>query len=192
MIDILAGEHLSHVGASRGVAYHCSAAADKSYRLVASHLQSLHERKSHEMTCREAVCGAVKTDIKRGLAVVDHLFDFRLVRHLRDKSARDEFFVNSHSYFSFHFVHKIKKPPHGEPCRGRITAVPPLFTPFGVSGALRSAYNALAARRCISPPCRVPSQRPETLFAGIIQLLLPVTAFKICSHYKPYFKSCQQ
>ena len=102
VIDILAGEHLSHVGASRGVAYHCSAAADKSYRLVASHLQSLHERKSHEMTCREAVCGAVKTNIECSFAAVYHLSDFRLVRHLRDKSARDEFFVNSHSYFSFH------------------------------------------------------------------------------------------
>ena len=140
VIDILAGEHLSHVGTSRGVTYHCGTAADKSYRLVARHLKSLHERKSHEMTCREAVCGAVKADIKRGLAVVDHLFDFRFVRHLRDKSARDELFINSHSYFSFHFVHKIKKPPHGEPCRGRIAAVPPLFTPCGASGALRSAY----------------------------------------------------
>ena len=109
VIDILAGEHLSHVGASRGVAYHCSAAADKSYRLVASHLQSLHERKSHEMTCREAVCGAVKTNIECSFAAVYHLSDFRLVRHLRDKSARNEFFINSHSYFSFHFVHKIKK-----------------------------------------------------------------------------------
>ena len=154
------------------------------------------------MACGKAVCGAVKADIKRGLAVVDHFFDFRFVRHLRDKSARDELFINSHSYFSFHFVHKIKKPPHGEPCRGRITAVPPLFTPCGASGALRSAYNARlrlgllsfsrAAQGCISPPCRVPLQRPETLFAGIKRLLLPVTAFKICSHYKPSFETCQQ
>ena len=72
------------------------------------------------MTCREAVCGAVKTDIKRGLAVVDHLFDFRFVRHLRDKSARDELFINSHSYFSFHFVHKIKKPPHENRAEGEL------------------------------------------------------------------------
>ena len=109
MIDILAGEHLSHVGASRGVTYHRSAASYKGYRLVARHLQSFHERKSHEMSCREAVRGAVKADIECSFAAVYHLSDFRLVCHLRDKSARNEFFINSHSYFSFHFVHKIKK-----------------------------------------------------------------------------------
>ena len=96
MIDIRAGQHLTHVGASGGVADHGGAAADKSDGLVARLLQTLHQRQRHEMAGGQAVRRAVKTDVENGLAGVHHRADLFLVGHLGDEAAGDKFFINSH------------------------------------------------------------------------------------------------
>ena len=100
VVDILLGEHLPHIGTARGVADHGGAAADEGDRLVARHLQTLHQGQRHEMTCRQRVRRAVKADVERGLAVVDHLADLFLIGDLCDEAAGHQFFVNSH-FFSF-------------------------------------------------------------------------------------------
>ena len=44
VVNVFFCKHLSHIGTSRGVAYHCRTAADKSYRGISRHLQTLHKR----------------------------------------------------------------------------------------------------------------------------------------------------
>ena len=50
MLNGFLGHHLTHIAASRGVAYHARSAADKGDGLVARHLQALHKAQSHEVT----------------------------------------------------------------------------------------------------------------------------------------------
>ena len=73
--DILFGQHLAHIGAAGGIADHGSASADQGDRLVACHLQALHQGQGHKMACGQAVGRAVKADIKSRLAVVDQIND---------------------------------------------------------------------------------------------------------------------
>ncbi len=96
VLNILTREHFSHVCSARGITYHSSAAAYESNGLVACHLQTLHKRKSHEMSRGEAVCGAVKADVEGGLPVVDHRAYLFFVSDLSKKSSCLEFFVNLH------------------------------------------------------------------------------------------------
>ncbi len=96
VVDILLCEHLSHIGSAGGISdKRCSAAYERN-RLVARELQTLHKRECHEMACGQAVCRAVKADIKRCLAVVDKLLDFRFIGYLGDKPSRDELLINFH------------------------------------------------------------------------------------------------
>ena len=94
------GHHLSEVGSSGRVAYHCGSSAHKGYRLVACHLESLHQAKSHEVSHMERIRRRVESDIKRRLAVVNKLSDFFLVCHLSDKTSGDKFLINLHLSFS--------------------------------------------------------------------------------------------
>ena len=48
------------------------------------------------MTGSQRICRAVEADIELGLARVDHFADLRLVRDLRDQSARLQLFINTH------------------------------------------------------------------------------------------------
>ena len=73
--DILFGQHLAHVGTAGGVADHGSAAADQGNRLVACHLQALHQGQGHKVACGQAVGSAVKANVKGCLAIVDQVDD---------------------------------------------------------------------------------------------------------------------
>ena len=101
MVDIRLGEHLTHIGTSRGIADHRGTAADERNRLVARHLQALHKRERHEVTGRQAVRRAVKADIKASLSVVDQVADLLFIGDLRDQATPDKLFVNLHRCFSF-------------------------------------------------------------------------------------------
>ena len=101
VVDVLLGEHLPHIRTAGGVADHGGAASDQGDGLVTSHLQTLHQGQSHEMSSRQRVRRAVKADVERGLAVVDHLADLILVGDLRDQTAGHQFLINSHV---FHFL----------------------------------------------------------------------------------------
>jgi hypothetical protein len=50
------------------------------------------------MSSRQGVRRAVKTNVERGLAVVDHLADLILVGDLSDQAAGHQFFINSHVF----------------------------------------------------------------------------------------------
>ena len=78
-----------------GVADHGGAAADQSDRLIARHLQTLHQGQRHEVTGSQAVGRAVKADVEGGFAVVDEVDDL-LIGDLGDQTASLEFFVESH------------------------------------------------------------------------------------------------
>ena len=93
VVDVLPGEHFPHIGASGGVADHGGAAADEGDGLVARLLQALHEGQGHEVARRQAVGGAVKADVKGGLARIDHFPDLVLVGDLGDKAPGRQFFV---------------------------------------------------------------------------------------------------
>ena len=101
MVDIFLCQHLTHIASARGVAYHCGTAADKCYRLVACHLQTLHESQRHEMPCRQRIGSTVKADVKRGFSVVYHLSDVFFVRHLSNEPSCDKFFVNLHFFLLY-------------------------------------------------------------------------------------------
>ena len=96
VVDILAGEHLSHIAASAWVADHGRAAADKGDGLIARLLKSLHQGERHKMSGGEAVRSAVEAYIKGRLSGVDHRPDLLLVRDLSDKSSFHKFFINAH------------------------------------------------------------------------------------------------
>ena len=96
VVNVLLGEHLAHIRAARGVADHGRAAADERDRLVARHLESLHQRQCHKVAGRQAVGRAVKANVELGLARVDHFADLFLVRDLRKQPARLQLFVNTH------------------------------------------------------------------------------------------------
>ena len=107
VVDIRLGEHLTHIGAARGIADHRGTPADERDRLVAGHLQAFHERERHEVTGRQAVRRAVKADIKASLSVVDQVVDLLLIGDLRDKAAPDKLFVNLHQSVSFLFFFRV-------------------------------------------------------------------------------------
>ena len=106
MLDGLLGQHLAHVGTAGGVSDQRGAVADEGDGLVARHLQALHQTQSHKVADMQRVRRAVKADVERGLAVVDHLADLFLIRDLGDQAAGCQFFINSHfsSFLSIVFV----------------------------------------------------------------------------------------
>ena len=96
MLNGLRRHHASHIAASGGVADVARAAADEDDGAVARHLQALHQAQRHEVTDMQRVCRAVKANVERRLAVVDHVADVLFIRHLRNQTARLQFFVNTH------------------------------------------------------------------------------------------------
>ena len=96
VLDCFLCHHLAHIGSARGVAYHCSTAADKCNRLVACHLESFHKAKSHKVANVQAVCSRVKADIKYSFSTVYKLSDFLLVCYLCNKSSCNKLFIYSH------------------------------------------------------------------------------------------------
>ena len=104
VLDGLLSEHLTHIGAPGGVADQGRAVADEGDGLVARHLQTLHQAQSHKVTHVQGVRRAVKADVKRGLAVVDHLADLFLVGDLCDQTAGHQFLVNTHSFCFLSYI----------------------------------------------------------------------------------------
>ena len=100
VLDGFLGEHLAHIRAAGRIADEGRAIADEGNGLVARHLQTLHEAQGHEVADVQRICRAVKADVKRGFAVVDHVFDLVLVRHLRDQAAGDQFIIQCHRFLS--------------------------------------------------------------------------------------------
>ena len=101
MLNGLRRHHASHIAASGGVADVAGAAAHQHDGAVARHLQPLHQAQGHEMADMQGVCRAVKADIERGLAVVDHFADRFFIRHLRDEAAGDKLVIKFHNYLLF-------------------------------------------------------------------------------------------
>ena len=153
MVDVRAGQHLAHVAASGRVADHGGAAADQGDGLVAGHLQSLHQRQRHKMARCQAVGCAVKADIKRGLAGVDHVADLFLVGHLGDETPGYQFFIDSHLSFVPFLVlfggQRAKQTPpaawtEGDQSRGTTSYSPPPHgtRPHGVPTHPRAVTGA--------------------------------------------------
>ena len=201
VVNILLGEHLAHIRAARGVADHGRAAADERDRLVARHLETLHQRQRHKVAGRQAVGRAVKADVELGLARVDHFADLFLIRDLRKQAARLQLFVNTHllipPVFLFYFISDILRRfriaknalcPFGQ--RANKFAVPPLVRRFLAKTASRSAdtlprdngrsrgaptgriFVRAPAPRCISARFLSFLHRPKALCAGNRCLLL--------------------
>ena len=192
MLDVLNRQHLAHVGAAGGVADHRRAAADQRNRLVARHLQALHQRQRHKVAGRQAVGRAVKADVKRRFAAVDQVADRLLVGDLCDQAACLKLFVDSHFCSSFLFFGGMKKAPCNF-AEGGITAVPPQFAPDSHPKAstgtnipqrcnvrtrspLRRKPFKATAPKCISARHRACLHRPQTLFAGRQCVLLFIHA----------------
>ena len=96
VLNLLGGHHGAHIGSARRVAYIPSAAADKGYRAVARHLQPLHKAKRHKVTHMQAVRRRIKAYVEGRPAVIYKLAYLRLIRYLRNKSARYKFIINFH------------------------------------------------------------------------------------------------
>ena len=109
VVDVLRGEHLAHIGATRGITDHSGTAANEGNGTVPCHLQALHQRQGHKVTGRQAIGCAVKANIEGRLALIDHFFDFFFIGNLRNKSAGNQLFINLHSLSPFFFFpNKIK------------------------------------------------------------------------------------
>ena len=101
VLDLFLCEHLAHIGTSRRVADHACAAAEKRDRLVACHLQTLHQAERHEVAYVKAVGRGVKADIKYRLACVDQFSYFFFVCYLSNQTSCNEFLIYSHQSIPF-------------------------------------------------------------------------------------------
>ena len=99
MVDLLAGQHFSHIGSSGRVTDHGGAAADQGDRFVSCHLHPFHQGQCHEVTCGQTVCGAVESDIERCFSIVYQVSDFIFVGYLCQKASGDQFVINLHFVF---------------------------------------------------------------------------------------------
>lgn len=99
VVDLLAGQHFSHIGSSGRVTDHGGAAADQGDRFVSCHLHPFHQGQCHEVTCGQTVCGAVESDIERCFSIVYQVSDFIFVGYLCQKASGDQFVINLHFVF---------------------------------------------------------------------------------------------
>ena len=99
VVDLLAGQHFSHIGSSGRVTDHGGAAADQGDRFVSCHLHPFHQGQCHEVTCSQTVCGAVESDIERCFSIVYQVSDFIFVGYLCQKASGDQFVINLHFVF---------------------------------------------------------------------------------------------
>ena len=150
MGDIVLGQHLAHIGAAGGVADHGSAAANQGNRLVACHLQALHQGQGHKVACGQAVGSAVKADIKSSLAVVDQVNDL-LIGDLGYQTAGFQFFVQRHGKnLLFLGQRKQKRPlPKMNLAEGEITSRYHLCLPFPHGSGLTSAHPRVERHSCV-------------------------------------------
>ena len=89
-------EHFAHIRTAGRIADHGGATANQGDGTVTSHLQTLHQGQSHKMARGQTVRGAVKANVEGCFTIVDDFFDFFLVGHLRDQTARFQFIVDRH------------------------------------------------------------------------------------------------
>ena len=141
MGNIVLGQHLAHIGAAGGVTDHGSAAANQGDGLVACQLQALHQGQCHKVAGGQAICSAVKADVKGSLAVVDQVDDL-LIGDLGHQSAGFQFFVQRHGKTScFMGQRKQKHPlPKVNLAEGEITSRYHLCLPFPHRSGLTSAH----------------------------------------------------
>ena len=97
VVNVLLGEHFTHIRAAGGVADHGGPPADEGNGPVARLLEALHQGQGHEMARRQAVLRAVEADIKGGLAVVNEVADLVLAGHLGNEAAGGQFFIECHN-----------------------------------------------------------------------------------------------
>ena len=98
MLYGLLSHHGTHITPAGRVAYHTGTAAHKCYRLIACHLETLHQAECHKMSHVKAVCSRVKAYIEHSLSFVYHLADFFLVSYLGYQPSCLKFLVNRHSF----------------------------------------------------------------------------------------------
>ena len=95
----LLGHHLAHVSTSRRISYHAGAAAHQGYGLVARHLQPLHQAERHKVAYVQAVRRRIESDVKGGLARIDHVPDLFFVSDLGKEASLYKFLIYSHYLF---------------------------------------------------------------------------------------------
>ena len=96
MVDLFDCHHGTQVSPAGGISDHACAAADQSDRLVARHLQALHQQKGHEMAYMQGIRRRVKADIEFGPAVVDQIPDLVFARDLCQQAPCLQFFIDFH------------------------------------------------------------------------------------------------
>ena len=96
VLDRLLCEHLAKIRSAGRITDHACAAAEKGDRLVAGHLQPLHEAERHKVSYMKAVRCGIETDIESSLSGINEFPDLLFICHLRDQAARLQFFINLH------------------------------------------------------------------------------------------------
>ncbi len=96
MVDHLHGHHFTQVLSAGRVADHAGAAADQGDGLVACHLQTLHQKQSHEMPNVKRIRCGIESDIEGSFAVIDELSDFLFTGDLCKQTSCLQFFIDLH------------------------------------------------------------------------------------------------
>ena len=170
MINILLGEHLTHISTARWISNHGGAAAYQGNRTVARLLKPLHQRQRHKMSGSQAIRRTVKSNIKRGLTAIDHLSNLVLISNLGNQPPGHQFLINLHidrslSFFiplgpvaRIHFLGQRKNPLLRLGAEDVKDVLPPLFAvpsrkrpqkvPKGLS-ALYRAHPSNPTERCL-------------------------------------------
>ena len=125
-------------------------AADQGNRLVACHLQALHQGQGHKVACGQAVGSAVKADVKGCLAIVDQVDDL-FIGDLGHQAAGLEFFVQSHDFFLLFVGRGKNKTPSAknEFGRGRENSRYHLCLPLPHRNDLTSAHPRVERHSCV-------------------------------------------
>jgi len=98
VIDLFFCHHISHIGFAGRVTDHCGSAAKQGDRSVTCSLHVHHCHDRQEMSCGQAVCGCIKSNVKCYLFFAQKLSDLCFVRCLLNKSS----FFQDVKYVLFH------------------------------------------------------------------------------------------
>ena len=104
VLNGLHGHHAAHIGTTGRIADHGGTTTNQRNRLVAGHLQPLHQAQCHEMAYMERISCGIKANIEGGLAVIDHFTNFFFIGNLCDQTTGNQLVINFHMIHSFQIM----------------------------------------------------------------------------------------
>ncbi len=99
VLNILIGQHLTHIGTARGITYGAGTTTYQADRTMASPLHMGHDHQAQEMAYMKAVCRWIKAYIKGDLFIGQHVANFFLIGALGNIAPFLQYIKNTCTHF---------------------------------------------------------------------------------------------